>query len=180
MPRGAHWAGFSGRPAGRVRLTLAAIESLKAEFSLDPERFYIVGVSMGGGGVWDVVTRFPNICDGGSDLRRGRSGDGPKIMSLPRLVFSRRGGHHGQRGLRAENDRRAAEKRAGSRHGVSRRRPRFRIGTLLRSRSCCRGCLRRSGRIEDDVEARLTAGVFSVGQGTFTRLGRHLARPGSN
>jgi predicted peptidase len=42
-----------------IRLILAAIESLQSEFSLDPSRFYLVGVSMGGNGAWEVAARFP-------------------------------------------------------------------------------------------------------------------------
>jgi predicted peptidase len=40
-------------------LTLAAIESLRREFNIDAARLYIVGVSMGGHGVWEAVIKYP-------------------------------------------------------------------------------------------------------------------------
>ena len=58
-PRTDSWANYGSRPAETVRLTLGAIDSLKGEFSIDPQRLYLVGVSMGGRGVWDVAMRFP-------------------------------------------------------------------------------------------------------------------------
>ncbi|MFO0869032.1 MAG: prolyl oligopeptidase family serine peptidase [Pirellulales bacterium] len=60
------------RPASAMRLTLATIEQLRKEFSLDPARLYITGLSMGGYGTWDALQRHPQmfaaaipICGGG-------------------------------------------------------------------------------------------------------------------
>ena len=39
---------------------LAILDGLAAEFSIDPDRLYVVGLSMGGHGVWDLVSRFPD------------------------------------------------------------------------------------------------------------------------
>src|ERR1051325_7289128 len=83
-PRTDSWASYGGQPTETVRLTLAAIESLKREFSIDPRRLYLVGVSMGGHGVWEWVTRFPRmfaaavpICAAGDPARAS------KIIGLP-------------------------------------------------------------------------------------------------
>jgi predicted peptidase len=60
------------KPASAMRLTLAALEQLGKEFSLDADRFYITGLSMGGYGTWDALQRHPGmwaaaipICGGG-------------------------------------------------------------------------------------------------------------------
>jgi predicted peptidase len=52
--------------------TLKAADSLQKEFSIDPKRIYITGLSMGGYGVWDALSRQPErfaaaaiICGGG-------------------------------------------------------------------------------------------------------------------
>jgi predicted peptidase len=82
------WASLGEQPSEIIRLTLSAIDSLKREFSIDSRRVYLVGVSMGGHGVWDVVTRFPRsfaaavpICAAGEPAKAAR------IASLPVWCF---------------------------------------------------------------------------------------------
>ncbi|MFO0901893.1 MAG: prolyl oligopeptidase family serine peptidase [Pirellulales bacterium] len=60
------------RPASPMRLTLAAIEQLQKEYSIDADRLYLTGLSMGGYGTWDALQRHPRmfaaaipICGGG-------------------------------------------------------------------------------------------------------------------
>ncbi len=36
------------------------LDSLSNEFSIDSNRLYVTGLSMGGFGTWDIITRFPN------------------------------------------------------------------------------------------------------------------------
>ncbi len=59
-----------------MALTLAAIEALQKEFSIDADRLYVTGLSMGGYGTWDLITRFPEkwaaaapICGGGDKAK---------------------------------------------------------------------------------------------------------------
>jgi predicted peptidase len=58
--------------AGPLRLAMAAIAGLEKEFSVDPARIYVTGLSMGGYGTWDAIARYPGrfaaaapICGGG-------------------------------------------------------------------------------------------------------------------
>ena len=51
---------------------LKLLEELPQEFSIDPDRVYVTGLSMGGYGTWDLLTRKPElvaaaipICGGG-------------------------------------------------------------------------------------------------------------------
>jgi predicted peptidase len=57
-----------------LRLSLEAIAALQKEFSIDPKRIYITGLSMGGFGAWDALARKPDlfaaaapICGGGDE-----------------------------------------------------------------------------------------------------------------
>ena len=70
------WGGEDGTapedPGPTQKLLLATIDSIQGEFSIDPDRYYIMGLSMGGYGTWDLITRHPNrwaaaapICSGG-------------------------------------------------------------------------------------------------------------------
>ncbi|PQO26562.1 alpha/beta hydrolase-fold protein [Blastopirellula marina] len=51
----------------------AILDSLAGEFSLDPNRLYVIGISMGGRGVFNILTEYPGLfaaavpCAGGSD-----------------------------------------------------------------------------------------------------------------
>ncbi len=60
------------KPTEPLRLSLELIKSLQSEFSIDANRLYVTGLSMGGFGVWDAIQRHPNrfaaavpICGGG-------------------------------------------------------------------------------------------------------------------
>lgn len=71
-----------------LRLALAAIAALETEFSIDPARIYVTGLSMGGYGTWDAVARYPGrfaaaapICGGGDPAQA------PKFAALPLWAF---------------------------------------------------------------------------------------------
>jgi predicted peptidase len=40
--------------------TLAILDSLAVEFNIDPNRVYVTGLSLGGHGTWDFVSRLPH------------------------------------------------------------------------------------------------------------------------
>lgn len=76
------------QPAGPLRLTMEAIAGLEKEFSIDPDRIYVTGLSMGGYGTWDAIARYPGrfaaaapICGGGDPAQAG------KIARVPLWVF---------------------------------------------------------------------------------------------
>jgi poly(3-hydroxybutyrate) depolymerase len=48
-------------PTSNIMLTVNDIlDSLLIEFSVDTNRMYVTGLSMGGYGTWDLISRFPN------------------------------------------------------------------------------------------------------------------------
>src|SRR4051812_17744178 len=52
---------FDTRPTESMRLSLAALAKVEQEFSIDRDRLYLVGLSMGGHGVWSLLSRQPNL-----------------------------------------------------------------------------------------------------------------------
>jgi predicted peptidase len=71
-----------------AKLTLELISALQKEFRIDPKRLYITGLSMGGFGTWDLVTRHPDmwaaavpVCAGGDEATAD------KISKLPVWAF---------------------------------------------------------------------------------------------
>ena len=70
------WGGASGTapadPGPMEPLVLGAVDALAQEFVIDPDRVYVTGLSMGGYGTWDLITRHPEkfaaaipVCGGG-------------------------------------------------------------------------------------------------------------------
>ena len=83
VPHGKQWVDMNwGKPSGVrpeqpsevMKLALDILDSVSGEFSVDPSRLYLMGLSMGGYAVWDCVTRFPKrfaagiaVCGGGDE-----------------------------------------------------------------------------------------------------------------
>jgi lysophospholipase L1-like esterase/poly(3-hydroxybutyrate) depolymerase len=60
------------KPSPSMTLVLGLLDALPKEFSIDADRLYVTGISMGGYGTWDLITRLPEkwaaavpICGGG-------------------------------------------------------------------------------------------------------------------
>jgi predicted peptidase len=60
------------QPTKPLRLSLELVDAMQKEFSIDEDRIYVTGLSMGGFGTWDVIQRHPErfaaavpICGGG-------------------------------------------------------------------------------------------------------------------
>lgn len=64
------------QPAEPMRLTMELLDALQKEFSIDPDRIYVTGLSMGGYGTFDLLARRPKyfaaavpLCGGADDNR---------------------------------------------------------------------------------------------------------------
>jgi predicted peptidase len=55
------WSAGSGWDAGNIRLVMGILDSVRAEFKIDPKRLYLTGQSMGGSGTWAMLAVHPNI-----------------------------------------------------------------------------------------------------------------------
>jgi lysophospholipase L1-like esterase/poly(3-hydroxybutyrate) depolymerase len=71
-------AAFEEEPTVPMVLVLGTVDALLKEFPIDQERLYVTGLSMGGFGTWDILTRQPQrwaaavpICGGGDPARIG-------------------------------------------------------------------------------------------------------------
>jgi predicted peptidase len=70
------------------RLTIELIEASLKELTIDPQRVYITGLSMGGFGAWDLIARRPDlfaaaapVCGGGDEATA------EKIRHIPIWAF---------------------------------------------------------------------------------------------
>jgi predicted peptidase len=69
-----------GAPITRpTRLVLEIVEAVRHEFSIDSDRMYIGGLSMGGFGTWNVIQEYPDLfaaafpmCGGGDPSKAAR------------------------------------------------------------------------------------------------------------
>jgi len=75
-------------PTNQLRLLLELMEYLEKSFSIDRNRLYVLGQSMGGFGTFAIITMQPevfaaavSICGGGDESKTGR------IAHLPIWVF---------------------------------------------------------------------------------------------
>lgn len=61
-PAGKIWADPEFNiPSECLKLTVSALLKVEKDFSIDPDRIYIGGQSMGGSGVWSVLQNYPEI-----------------------------------------------------------------------------------------------------------------------
>ncbi len=88
MPWGADKGTQPEKPSESMQLVIALLDSLEKELPIDTDRVYVTGLSMGGYGTWDLVTRFPNrfaagapVCGGGDEAVAG------KAAKVPLWVF---------------------------------------------------------------------------------------------
>lgn len=63
-------------PSTSMRLTMEVLAALQKEFSIDADRIYVTGISMGGYGTWDAICRYPGVfaaavpvCGGGDEAQ---------------------------------------------------------------------------------------------------------------
>ncbi|MDB5104481.1 MAG: hypothetical protein JWP91_2170 [Fibrobacteres bacterium] len=88
-PAESTWVNY-GRPvdatpfSGTLKIVMEIVDSLGREFTLDPDRLYVIGLSMGGYASWDLTVRFPDkfaaavpICGWGDTTKAARIKDLP-------------------------------------------------------------------------------------------------------
>ena len=81
-PSGMEW---SGKP---IRLVFELIQKVYQDFSIDPDRIYAVGLSMGAMGMWELVIRQPETFAAGISVCGWHSTNQmAKIKNIPFLVF---------------------------------------------------------------------------------------------
>lgn len=94
-PKGASWAKIkdarlvpNAEPTEPMQLVLELLDALSKEFSIDADRVYVTGASMGGYGAWYLGGRFPErfaaiapVCGGGDELQA------EKLARLPIWAF---------------------------------------------------------------------------------------------
>jgi predicted peptidase len=76
------------KPSGPMAMTMKVIAQLEKDYSIDTKRRYVMGLSMGGYGAWDAISRYPEmfaaavpICGGGDESKA------PLIARIPVWVF---------------------------------------------------------------------------------------------
>jgi predicted peptidase len=94
------------------RMALEIVDRLRREFNIDERRIYVTGQSMGGAGVWNVITHRPGFfaaaapCCGSISMD-----DGSGSIHTPLWAFH--GGSDGVVPVSASRDRIAARRKAG-------------------------------------------------------------------
>ncbi len=68
----------SSRPARPLWQTVELLRQLQNKLPVDPDRIYVLGISSGGSGVWDLIARYPRMfaaaapfCGSGDDQKAG-------------------------------------------------------------------------------------------------------------
>jgi len=63
----------SAQPTAEMRMALEILDKVREDYSVDSRRLYVMGMSLGGYGTWDIITRQPAtfaaavpICGGGN------------------------------------------------------------------------------------------------------------------
>lgn len=105
-PTAGWWAG------PRSEVVLQLIEEVKKEFSIDPARIYLTGLSMGGFGTWDLLARKPELFAAGIPIcGGGEVKEAEKLVKIPIWVFH--GDKDGAVKVELSRDMVAAIKKAG-------------------------------------------------------------------
>lgn len=75
---------LAAQPSRNAKLVLGLIDHLKLDLPIDSARIYLVGQSMGGFGVWELLSRRPElfaaaipVCGGGDPAQAPRMGNIP-------------------------------------------------------------------------------------------------------
>jgi len=77
-----------GQPSEPMRLTMQLLDSIIKKYPVDTNRIYVVGLSMGGFGVWDALARYPDKFAAGVPICGGAdTATAAQIARIPVWVF---------------------------------------------------------------------------------------------
>lgn len=79
IPEASAWHSSSDEPSPHTAALLDLLDDLRSELRIDPSRIYVVGQSLGGFGVWDLIARHPDLFAAAIPLCGG--GDPKRILS---------------------------------------------------------------------------------------------------
>jgi predicted peptidase len=84
-----YWAAGDGyRPTEQLRLVLELLSDLRKTYSIDGQRMYVAGQSMGGIGTWAIITANPNLFAAAVPLCGGGNvADASKLTKMPIWAF---------------------------------------------------------------------------------------------
>lgn len=72
IPEGKSWrAPFNSTPMPSMQRTIALLDRLQQGEAIDPQRIYLLGISMGGFAIFDLLARFPNRFAGAVSMAGG-------------------------------------------------------------------------------------------------------------
>lgn len=76
------------KPSDPFASLIPLLDALQKELAIDPKRLYVTGLSMGGYGTWDLITRLPDrfaaavpVCGGGDETKAA------VIAKVPQWIF---------------------------------------------------------------------------------------------
>ncbi len=72
--------GWNGNTLAQV---IRTIQELSLTYSIDPNRIYVTGLSMGGAGTWDIIQRYPTFFAAAVPMSGWGAGSYEKIVGLP-------------------------------------------------------------------------------------------------
>lgn len=71
-----------------MKLIIKLIQKLAQDYPIDTNRIYVTGISMGGSGTWDIITRYPEFFAAAAPLNGvSDPSKAPLIADLPIWAF---------------------------------------------------------------------------------------------
>lgn len=80
-------------PSSRTTLVMDMVDQALSTYNVDPNRLYVTGLSMGGGGTWNMLSRYDDRFAAGvpiAGVRPAGDFDPSKLVGLPTWAFHAR------------------------------------------------------------------------------------------
>jgi len=76
------------KPTPSMDATVALLGKITKEFPVDTKRIYVMGLSMGGLGTWDIISRYPDTFAAAIPVcGAGDTAQAPKLVNIPIWAF---------------------------------------------------------------------------------------------